>query len=671
MEHHEQVTASPSPASSTSKKKKGSGKKAQAKKAPPKAHRSEIPILRIVDTNAAAHDAKGTTTSTTSNSNDKANSNGDNSNSNSNSDSLAEPASPTASKTESKHKPSDDSTNSENYGTPTRTRSAASQRANTTKKEDMETRSHDTSKKATVEEDIDISSTPGVGSSKSGSISRASISMTTSFDSSTDTNQTSPLHTQDDSPFGPDTGTKQSKKDGEEEPETSAKDAKESLDKDIRNGSEDQPTRDGGKSEVGSKSKDGKSNDERGAKQSKANDEDKSDAKSETDSSSTNNTSKVKQRTPRHKHDQGHGYPPLFVNGVDGKGSDGDGNYYQAGGLRFAPWKIPGKRRLQTLAVLTHCMSIVTYVGFFFFLCAIPLTWPILIPYLLHMLLSKTHTDGRLRLRSERFRRLPIWKFFSDYFPAKLHKTYDLPPTRKYIFGYHPHGIISHGAFAAFGTEALGFSDKFPGITNTLLTLDSNFRIPLYRDYILAAGIRSVSKDSITNILTRGGPNGEGMGRAVTIVVGGARESLEAYPGTMRLVLGERKGFVKMAIRTGADLVPVLAFGENELYDQVSPKSHPKLHRLQMFALRTLKFTLPFLHGRGIFNYDVGLMPYRRPLNIVVGKPIQVMQKKDGDYENSEVDRLHSAYVGELDKMWHAYKDVFAKDRQEEMVILK
>lgn len=68
-------------------------------------------------------------------------------------------------------------------------------------------------------------------------------------------------------------------------------------------------------------------------------------------------------------------------------------------------------------------------------------------------------------------------------------------------------GIISMGAFAAFGTEALGFSQLFPGIKNTLLTLDSNFRIPLYRDYALAMGLASVSKESCENLLTKGGPN--------------------------------------------------------------------------------------------------------------------------------------------------------------------
>ncbi|KAK8019745.1 diacylglycerol acyltransferase type 2a [Apiospora arundinis] len=338
------------------------------------------------------------------------------------------------------------------------------------------------------------------------------------------------------------------------------------------------------------------------------------------------------------------------------------------GRIRWAPFNVPAERRLQTLTVLFHCTCIAVSVSVFFALCANPFVWPLLIIYLLHMLTSKAATDGSLKYRSEWFRSSYMWHLFAGYFPAKLHKTHNLAPTRKYIFGYHPHGIISHGAFAAFATDALDFSGKFPGITNTLLTLDNNFRIPLYRDYILAMGVRSVSKESIVNILTRGGSNKEGMGRAVTIVIGGARESLEAQPGQLRLILKERKGFIKIAIRTGADLVPVLAFGENELYHQLQPHEHPFVHRVQMFILKVWKFTLPFLHGRGIFNYDVGMMPYRHPLNIVVGAPVKVNQSNTVD--DKEVDRLHELYVTELEKVWDKYKDEFSPDRKEDLQIL-
>jgi 2-acylglycerol O-acyltransferase 2 len=323
---------------------------------------------------------------------------------------------------------------------------------------------------------------------------------------------------------------------------------------------------------------------------------------------------------------------------------------------------------MQMFMVVLHTLSICLTLGWFFLFCAIPLFWPLLIPYLIVVLTSKAYMDGSLSGRSEWLRRQKIWSLFASYFPARLHRTTELAPTRKYIFGYHPHGIISHGAFAAFGTEALGFSQLFPGITNTLLTLDSNFRVPFYRDYLIRLGLCSVSRESCENILSRGGPNNEGMGRAITIVVGGARESLETQPGTLRLVLDSRKGFIKLAIRTGADLVPVLGFGENDIYQQISSQDHPFIHKIQLTVKKLMGFTVPLFHARGIFNYDVGIMPYRRPMNIVVGKPVMIM--KQDKPTNEYVREIHEKYVRELVWLWDSFKDEFAKERIRELEIV-
>lgn len=131
--------------------------------------------------------------------------------------------------------------------------------------------------------------------------------------------------------------------------------------------------------------------------------------------------------------------------------------------IRWAPMNVPLQRRLQTLMVLLHTLSIAGGLALFFLLCTIPLLWPILVPYMLYVLLSGAGTSGELSHRSEWLRRSKVWSLFASYFPARLHRTTQLEPTRKYIFGYHPHGIISHGAFAAFATEALGFGQLFPG----------------------------------------------------------------------------------------------------------------------------------------------------------------------------------------------------------------
>lgn len=70
-----------------------------------------------------------------------------------------------------------------------------------------------------------------------------------------------------------------------------------------------------------------------------------------------------------------------------------------------------------------------------------------------------------------------------------------------------------------FGTEANNISSVFPGIEISLLTLDVNFKVPLFREYAMALGFCSVAKESILHILGKK----EG-GRGVILVPGGARE---------------------------------------------------------------------------------------------------------------------------------------------------
>jgi hypothetical protein len=117
-------------------------------------------------------------------------------------------------------------------------------------------------------------------------------------------------------------------------------------------------------------------------------------------------------------------------------------------------------------------------------------------------------------------RQLSVYRYFVDYFPMKLVKTHDLDPEKTYLFGYHPHGIMSYGAFIAFGTDQLGFHKLFPGITPRLLTLNCNFYVPIVRDSVLAHGICSASKKGIISLLK------QPKGVAAVLVVGGADESL-------------------------------------------------------------------------------------------------------------------------------------------------
>ena len=53
-----------------------------------------------------------------------------------------------------------------------------------------------------------------------------------------------------------------------------------------------------------------------------------------------------------------------------------------------------------------------------------------------------------------------------NYFPVLLVKQNPdtiFDPKETYMFGYHPHGIISVGCFVNFAADANGIEDVFPG----------------------------------------------------------------------------------------------------------------------------------------------------------------------------------------------------------------
>ncbi|KAF8324328.1 diacylglycerol acyltransferase [Cantharellus anzutake] len=322
---------------------------------------------------------------------------------------------------------------------------------------------------------------------------------------------------------------------------------------------------------------------------------------------------------------------------------------------------VPLQRRLQTMAVAFWGFQMVISVSVFLYLCSFPSLWPLTIIYTIWVFGFDT-SPRRGGRASKWFRNLPFWKLWAAYYPQTLIRTEELPPDRPYVFGYHPHGIIGMGAFCTFGTNATGFEENFPGIQPHLLTLTNNFHIPIYRDILLHLGVCSVSKASCTNILKRG------AGQSITIVIGGAAESLSAHPGTADLTLRKRLGFIKIAIQNGADLVPVFAFGENDVFEQLKNEKGSTIYSIQTKFQKLFGFTLPLFHGRGLFTYNVGLLPFRHPIVSVVGRPVSV--KQNPNPSKQEVEEVQKRYIEELYWIWETYKNEYAKDRTREMVLI-
>ncbi|EMP34283.1 Diacylglycerol O-acyltransferase 2 [Chelonia mydas] len=162
-----------------------------------------------------------------------------------------------------------------------------------------------------------------------------------------------------------------------------------------------------------------------------------------------------------------------------------------------------------------------------------------------------------------------------------------------------------------------------------------------------------VNRDSIDYILSK-----NGSGNAIVIVVGGAAESLNCTPGKNSVTLKNRKGFVKLALRHGADLVPVYSFGENEVYKQVIFEEGSWGRWVQKKFQKHIGFAPCIFHGRGLFSSNTwGLLPYSKPITTVVGEPITI--PKIDHPSQREVDFYHRMYVSSLIKLFDKYKTKF------------
>ncbi|KAM7536322.1 hypothetical protein Aperf_G00000084914 [Anoplocephala perfoliata] len=273
------------------------------------------------------------------------------------------------------------------------------------------------------------------------------------------------------------------------------------------------------------------------------------------------------------------------------------------------------------------------------------------------------------------FRSLSLWKWMSQYFQARLvvsdellewmkenaqeagesDDPVQLPLSFNYLLGYHPHGFLPIGAILAYGSESLNFSKVFPGIKPYLASLNLLFRVPICRDFALSAGAVSVNKDTLEYLL-----NKNVTGNLVAVAVGGTREVMESRPGRYVLVLSRRRGFFRIAIKTGACLVPSIVFGGTNSFDQVANPKGSWIRRLQEWILDIS--TIP----TALF-YSPFFIPYRRPLTIVVGRPI--MCKANANLTDDDVYKLRDEYKQQLVQMFNKYRPLYDPTAEDIQII--
>ncbi|KAF5302448.1 hypothetical protein FQR65_LT08538 [Abscondita terminalis] len=250
--------------------------------------------------------------------------------------------------------------------------------------------------------------------------------------------------------------------------------------------------------------------------------------------------------------------------------------------------------------------------------------------------------------RWEFMQNLKLWVYFRNYFPIDLKRDefFKLSARRNYLFCYFPAGIAGIGNFLSFGTAAGGFKQLFPNHRPYSFALDSDYKIPLYREYLLSLGYCKATPSSIKWVLS----NSEG-GNAGILVVGDPLRSEFVHPnGRLWFIFRHKKGFVKLAIKNGTPIIPVIGFGELDAVERnIEQKS--KVQVLYDW-LKYDRRVVPAL--KHLF------LPKRNPINVIVGKPINIQQVPHPT--QNEVEFVHKVFIYRLTELFEKYKYTYLSD---------
>ncbi|PHJ23464.1 dgat2l1-prov protein [Cystoisospora suis] len=280
------------------------------------------------------------------------------------------------------------------------------------------------------------------------------------------------------------------------------------------------------------------------------------------------------------------------------------------------------------------------------------------VPYALWCTCLAERFGRPLGCPSQWVRTLSIWKYVGEYFPFTLLKenpTTKFPTDKNYLFGFHPHGVFGFSCSGQFAGRSLRPENDIgailPGLDFRITTLELNMRTPFFRHILQLMGFMSCSKHNIVNVL-----QSEPKGKAVVLLVGGAREACLAEEGKNDLVLKKRRGFFEVALKTGASLVPMYSLGENDLYTVVKT---PLSKELSERTMQIFGFSCPIFFGRGVLQL---FLPLRVPTFTMIGDPIQC-QRIENPTEQ-DIAKLRETYCKALQRVFQKVKAAYRPKRE-------
>lgn len=212
-----------------------------------------------------------------------------------------------------------------------------------------------------------------------------------------------------------------------------------------------------------------------------------------------------------------------------------------------------------------------------------------------------------------------------------------------------PHGVISFGGICS-GLAGSDFGlnlrqeviDRFPTAVASVV-----IQFPIMKHVIGMFGLLDASKKSLTRRIK--------AGKSFVLYPGGIAELFLSSPKEEMILV--RKGFIKLALTSGADVIPLYLFGNTTVLEVMR-------HPLLMSISRTLGVSLTLFWGRWGMP-----LPKSDQLIYVRGSPLGMPQIENPTDE--DIDKWHKVYVAEVQRLFETYKGLRSDFKEKSLQVME
>lgn len=212
-----------------------------------------------------------------------------------------------------------------------------------------------------------------------------------------------------------------------------------------------------------------------------------------------------------------------------------------------------------------------------------------------------------------------------------------------------PHGVFPYGNILAMLI--------YPSLTGYYfhgLAASAALRVPFSKQILSLLGVLDASRETAVNALLQ-------YPYTIGISTGGVAEIFETNDNNECIILKERIGLIKLAIRTGSDLVPVYIYGNTQLLSCYCGDNISNFKNILQKVSRKVGFGLIYFYGRYYLP-----MPYRIPVFGVRGYSISTKHlNKELNPTSEQILEIQTQLINSMQQLFDQTKHLYGwEDKQ-------